>query len=125
MVAAGCMVLYGYDAAVFNAVQGNAHWKSWFNNPVGNSNESSHPQASSAFHLGSWLPDYQDHKLILDCTARTIVGFNQYLVLYWCYCCRLVLRRSYGKQITTSCIYNLISYTFYRQTTLAVDGVWG
>jgi hypothetical protein len=35
MVAAGCMVLYGYDAAVFNAVQGNAHWLAWFNTPKG------------------------------------------------------------------------------------------
>jgi hypothetical protein len=34
MVAAGCMVLYGYDAAVFNTVQLNAHWLKWFNNPV-------------------------------------------------------------------------------------------
>ncbi len=33
MVAAGCMVLYGYDAAVFNAVQGNVHWLAYFNNP--------------------------------------------------------------------------------------------
>lgn len=33
MVAAGCMVLYGYDAAVFNAVQGNTHWKAYYNNP--------------------------------------------------------------------------------------------
>ena len=34
MVAAGCMVLYGYDAAVFNTVQTNAHWLKWFNTPV-------------------------------------------------------------------------------------------
>ncbi|KUJ07324.1 major facilitator superfamily transporter sugar [Mollisia scopiformis] len=35
MVAAGCMVLYGYDAAVFNAVQANKHWLAWFNTPKG------------------------------------------------------------------------------------------
>jgi hypothetical protein len=34
MVAAGCMVLYGYDAAVFNAVQTNPHWLDWFDQPV-------------------------------------------------------------------------------------------
>jgi hypothetical protein len=34
MVAAGCMVLYGYDGAVFNAVQTNVHWLAWFNTPV-------------------------------------------------------------------------------------------
>lgn len=33
MVAAGCMVLYGYDAAVFNAVQGNKHWLAYFDTP--------------------------------------------------------------------------------------------
>jgi len=35
MVAAGCMVLYGYDAAVFNAVQTNTYWLKWFNTPAG------------------------------------------------------------------------------------------
>lgn len=35
MVAAGCMVLYGYDAAVFNAVQANKHWLAYFNTPTG------------------------------------------------------------------------------------------
>lgn len=31
MVAAGCMVLYGYDASVFNSVQGSDNWLAWFN----------------------------------------------------------------------------------------------
>ncbi|KAH7333440.1 general substrate transporter [Rhexocercosporidium sp. MPI-PUGE-AT-0058] len=31
LVAAGCMVLYGYDAAVFNAVQANKLWLAWMN----------------------------------------------------------------------------------------------
>lgn len=30
------MVLYGYDASVFNSVQGSAHWKAWFNHPSSN-----------------------------------------------------------------------------------------
>ncbi|EFX00507.1 major facilitator superfamily transporter sugar [Grosmannia clavigera kw1407] len=30
MVAAGCMVLYGYDASVFNSVQGSKNWLNWF-----------------------------------------------------------------------------------------------
>jgi hypothetical protein len=33
LVAASCMVLYGYDASVFNAVQGSDHWVAWFNKP--------------------------------------------------------------------------------------------
>ena len=34
LVAASCMVLYGYDASVYNAVQGSDHWVKWFNKPV-------------------------------------------------------------------------------------------
>lgn len=34
MVAASCMVLYGYDASVFNALQGSDNWIAYFNNPV-------------------------------------------------------------------------------------------
>jgi len=26
-----CMVLYGYDASVFNAAQGSDNWLAWFN----------------------------------------------------------------------------------------------
>lgn len=33
LVAASCMVLYGYDASVFNAVQGSTNWVAWFNKP--------------------------------------------------------------------------------------------
>lgn len=34
MVAASCMVLYGYDASVFNALQGSKNWIAYFHNPV-------------------------------------------------------------------------------------------
>jgi hypothetical protein len=33
LVAASCMVLYGYDASVFNALQNSKHWIAYFNNP--------------------------------------------------------------------------------------------
>jgi len=36
LVAASCMVLYGYDASVFNTVQGSKNWLAWFNNPSAN-----------------------------------------------------------------------------------------
>lgn len=36
LVAAACMVLYGYDASVFNSVQGSKNWSAWFNKPDGN-----------------------------------------------------------------------------------------
>ncbi|PVH81735.1 general substrate transporter [Cadophora sp. DSE1049] len=34
LVAAGCMVLTGYDASVFNALQNSHHWAAWFDEPV-------------------------------------------------------------------------------------------
>ncbi|TGO25273.1 hypothetical protein BPAE_0083g00050 [Botrytis paeoniae] len=33
MVAAACMVLYGYDASVFNACQNSKHWVAYFDKP--------------------------------------------------------------------------------------------
>lgn len=33
LVAASCMVFYGYDASVFNALQGSDNWVAYFNNP--------------------------------------------------------------------------------------------
>ncbi|KAK8240256.1 general substrate transporter [Phyllosticta capitalensis] len=33
LVAASCMVLYGYDASVFNAVLGSDNWLEWFDHP--------------------------------------------------------------------------------------------
>lgn len=34
LVAAGCMVLMGYDASVFNSVQNSNNWIEYFDNPV-------------------------------------------------------------------------------------------
>ncbi|KAL2796063.1 general substrate transporter [Aspergillus keveii] len=36
LVAAACMVLYGYDASVYNSVQGSDNWVAYFNNPDAN-----------------------------------------------------------------------------------------
>lgn len=36
MVAAACMVLYGYDASVYNSVQGSKNWVAYFNDPSDN-----------------------------------------------------------------------------------------
>ncbi|CAG8284106.1 unnamed protein product [Penicillium salamii] len=36
LVAASCMVLYGYDASVFNSVQGSKNWMAWMNEPNAN-----------------------------------------------------------------------------------------
>jgi hypothetical protein len=34
LVAASCMVLYGYDASTFNAISGSKNWNLWFDNIV-------------------------------------------------------------------------------------------
>lgn len=34
LVAASCMILYGYDASVYNAVQGSKNWVAYNNKPV-------------------------------------------------------------------------------------------
>ncbi|KAL2841587.1 general substrate transporter [Aspergillus pseudoustus] len=36
LVAAACMVLYGYDASVYNSVQGSDNWVAYFDNPDAN-----------------------------------------------------------------------------------------
>ncbi|KAL4886405.1 general substrate transporter [Aspergillus karnatakaensis] len=36
LVAAACMVLYGYDASVYNSVQGSANWVAYFDEPDAN-----------------------------------------------------------------------------------------
>ncbi|KAL2820777.1 general substrate transporter [Aspergillus granulosus] len=36
LVAAACMVLYGYDASVYNSVQGSDNWVAYFNHPDAN-----------------------------------------------------------------------------------------
>ncbi|WAO93453.1 MFS domain-containing protein [Fusarium falciforme] len=33
LVAAGCMVLMGYDASVFNSIQSSSNWKAHFGHP--------------------------------------------------------------------------------------------
>ncbi|KAH6678437.1 major facilitator superfamily domain-containing protein [Halenospora varia] len=63
LVAASCMVLCGYDALVFNSVQGSRRWELYFNNPYaelfGAVNTSYTVGAIIAgFFLGGPLSDY-------------------------------------------------------------------
>ncbi|CAG8950587.1 hypothetical protein HYFRA_00002796 [Hymenoscyphus fraxineus] len=67
LVAASCMVLYGYDASVFNSVQGSKHWVAYFDNPnpqlTGAVNTSYKVGAITAgFFLGGPLSDYFGRK---------------------------------------------------------------
>ena len=78
LVAASCMVLYGYDASVYNSVQGSKHWVAWFNNPV------------SSAHSGTRIST----QLFLDLRTN---WRRQYGVYDWGYYSWVVLRWSIGR----------------------------
>jgi MFS family permease len=40
MVAASCMVLYGYDASTYNAISGSKNWDAWLNHIVSDKSKS-------------------------------------------------------------------------------------
>jgi MFS family permease len=114
------MVLYGYDASVFNAVQGSDRWKAYFNHPdpniIGAINTSYSVGAIVAgFFLGGPLADWAGRRvgiavgsiLVIISTVmqtfaprgnigvfiagRVIVGLGQGLALSEC--CLLVMRK--------------------------------
>jgi MFS family permease len=114
------MVLYGYDASVFNAVQGSDRWKAYFNHPepniIGAINTSYSVGAIVAgFFLGGPLADWAGRRvgiavgsiLVIISTVmqtfaprgnigvfiagRVIVGLGQGLALSEC--CLLVRKR--------------------------------
>jgi hypothetical protein len=51
MVAAMCMVLYGYDASVFNSVQGSNNWLNYFDLDA-----VSLPQINAKARFVRWTP---------------------------------------------------------------------
>ncbi|KAL3444466.1 general substrate transporter [Aspergillus insuetus] len=68
LVAAACMVLYGYDASVYNSVQGSDNWVAYFNNPdanlIGAINTSYTVGAIfGGFFLGGPVADYLGRKI--------------------------------------------------------------
>lgn len=68
LVAASCMVLYGYDASVFNAVQGSKHWVAYFGHPntqeIGAINTAYTVGAIVAgFFMGGPLADYAGRRV--------------------------------------------------------------
>ncbi|KAJ5826947.1 Major facilitator superfamily domain general substrate transporter [Penicillium robsamsonii] len=67
-VAASCMVLYGYDASVFNSVQGSKNWLAWMNNPNANTIGSINTAYTvgaifGGFFLGGPCADFLGRKL--------------------------------------------------------------
>ncbi|KAJ5135305.1 uncharacterized protein N7515_004583 [Penicillium bovifimosum] len=84
LVAASCMVLYGYDASVFNSVQGSKNWLSWMNNPdaatIGSINTAYTVGAIfGGFFLGGPCADYLGRKygMGIGCVLVMIATFMQ------------------------------------------------
>ncbi|KAI5361234.1 Putative major facilitator, sugar transporter, major facilitator superfamily [Septoria linicola] len=78
LVAASCMVLYGYDASVYNAVQGSKNWVAYFNNPgaqmIGAVNTSYTVGAIVAgFFMGGPIADYFGRRVGMASGAACVV----------------------------------------------------
>ncbi|KAJ5516641.1 hypothetical protein N7527_008201 [Penicillium freii] len=83
-VAASCMVLYGYDASVFNSVQGSKNWLAWMNNPnaatIGSINTAYTVGAIfGGFFLGGPCADFLGRKLGMGigCILVIVATFMQ------------------------------------------------
>lgn len=86
MIAASCMVLYGYDASVYNSVQGSANWKAYFNHPEKNGNIIGSINTAytvgailGGFFLGGPIADYGGRKvgMVVGCILVIIATFLQ------------------------------------------------
>ncbi|TVY46111.1 Quinate permease [Lachnellula subtilissima] len=84
LVAASCMVLYGYDASVYNSVQGSKHWIAYFNDPdpelIGAVNTAYNVGAIiSGFFLGGPLADFLGRRwgMGIGCFITVIATFMQ------------------------------------------------
>ncbi|KAF2173282.1 hypothetical protein M409DRAFT_17225 [Zasmidium cellare ATCC 36951] len=78
LVAASCMVLYGYDASVYNAVQGSDNWVAYFNDPdaniIGAVNTSYTVGAIVAgFFIGGPVADYFGRRVGMAAGAACVV----------------------------------------------------
>ncbi|KGO46536.1 Major facilitator superfamily domain, general substrate transporter [Penicillium expansum] len=83
-VAASCMVLYGYDASVFNSVQGSKNWLAWMNHPnaatIGSINTAYTVGAIfGGFFLGGPCADFLGRKLGMGigCVLVIVATFMQ------------------------------------------------
>ncbi|KAJ5677036.1 uncharacterized protein N7477_002669 [Penicillium maclennaniae] len=79
LVAAACMVLYGYDASVFNSVQGSDNWMAYFNNPsaatIGSINTAYTVGAIfGGFFVGGPVADYLGRKVGMAIGCVLVIG---------------------------------------------------
>lgn len=78
LVAASCMVLYGYDASVFNALQNSKNWVAYYNNPqpniIGAINTSYTVGAVVAgFFMGGPLADFAGRRVGMAAGAVLVI----------------------------------------------------
>ncbi|KAF1830609.1 MFS sugar transporter-like protein [Decorospora gaudefroyi] len=78
LVAASCMVLYGYDASVFNALQNSENWEAYYNNPgpniIGAINTSYTVGAVVAgFFMGGPLADFAGRRIGMGTGAALVI----------------------------------------------------
>ncbi|KAK3203850.1 hypothetical protein GRF29_106g871128 [Pseudopithomyces chartarum] len=78
LVAASCMVLYGYDASTFNALQNSKNWKAYFNHPdeniIGAINTSYTVGAVVAgFFFGGPLADWAGRRMGMAAGAVLVI----------------------------------------------------
>lgn len=88
------MVLYGYDASVFNSVQGSKNWVAWFDNPnanlIGSINTAYTVGAIfGGFFCGGPIADYLGRKvgMATGCVLVIIATFLQAFAPYHSLAC--------------------------------------
>lgn len=93
------MVLYGYDASVYNSVQGSDNWVAWFNNPdsnlIGGINTAYTVGAIfGGFFLGGPTADFLGRKtgMAIGCVLTIIATFMQTFAPYHNVACFLAGR---------------------------------
>ncbi|KAJ5832136.1 hypothetical protein N7474_000447 [Penicillium riverlandense] len=110
------MVLYGYDASVFNSVQGSDNWMTWFNEPndatIGSVNTAYTVGAIfGGFFLGGPVSDYLGRKVAMGtgCALVIIATFMQTFAPYHSLACflagRCIIGIGQGIALTAGPIY--------------------
>ncbi|KAA8566934.1 hypothetical protein EYC84_010030 [Monilinia fructicola] len=77
LVAASCMVLYGYDASVYNSVQGSKNWVAYFNHP----DTEKIGAVNTAYTVGRYHCWILSWRLDVFIAGRVIIGLGQGVAL--------------------------------------------
>ncbi|KAI2791347.1 hypothetical protein POX_c04204 [Penicillium oxalicum] len=116
LVAASCMVLYGYDASVFNSIQGSPNWIDWFDTPGENTIGSINTAYTVGAIIGGFffsgpIADYFGRKIGMatGCVLVIIATFMQAFSPYHGLACfmvgRVLIGLGQGIALTSGPIY--------------------